>query len=288
VSALTRIALFAGALAATFAAALGVGWAVGPVERATTEAEEAGHTPAAMEEDGTAAGAADGLAVAAAGLRLVPERVVLEPGTPQALAFRVVDASGAPEREYDLLHERELHAIVASRDLSAFQHVHPELGADGTWRAELAPLEPGPHRLFADFSSEGRRLVLGVDLTVPGDVRPRPLPEPLPSATADGYDVALRAPGARAGAPALLSFAISRDGAPVTPDPYLGALGHLVVLREGDLGYLHTHPEETASSAPGQVRFETTFPSAGRYRAFLQFSHAGAVHTAAFTIEVEE
>jgi hypothetical protein len=288
VSARTRIALFAAVLAATFAAALGVGWAVGPVERATSESDEPGHTPAATDGDEAAAGAPDGLAVAAAGLRLVPERVVLEPGTPQALAFQVVDASGAPVREYDRLHERELHAIVASRDLSAFQHVHPELGADGTWRAELAALAPGPHRLFADFSSEGRRLVLGVDLTVPGEVRHRPLAEPQPSATADDYDVAVRVPEPGAGALALLSFAISRNGAPVTPDRYLGALGHLVVLREGDLGYLHTHPEDTASSAPGQVRFETTFPSAGRYRAFLQFSHAGTVHTAAFTIEVEE
>jgi hypothetical protein len=282
----TRIALFVAALAVTFAAALGVGWVVGPVERATAEPEEAGHTPAALEDDGAAAGQPDGLAVAAGGLRLVPERSVLEPGAPQALAFQVVDASGAPVRTYALLHERAMHAIVASRDLSTFQHVHPELGADGTWHAELAALAPGSHRLFADFSSSGRRLVLGIDLSVPGNATPEPLPEPQPTSAVDGYEVALRVPETRAGAPVRLSFAISRDGTPVTPDPYLGARGHLVVLREGDLGYLHTHPEK-ASPAPGQVEFETTFPSAGRFRAFLQFAHEGAVHTAAFTVEVE-
>jgi hypothetical protein len=240
-----------------------------------------------MEEDEATSGGADGLAAAVDGLRLVPERAVLAPGVPQTLAFRIVDERGAPVREYDLLHEREMHAIVVSRGLSTFQHVHPELAADGTWRADLAPLAEGPHRLFADFSSEGRRLVLGVDLTVPGDVGPGPLPEPRPSTTVDGYDVDLRAPEAEAGSPALLSFTISRNGTPLKPDPYLGALGHLVVLREGDLGYLHTHPEETASPAAGPVDFETTFPSAGRYRAFLQFRHEGTVHTAAFTIEVE-
>ena len=26
-------------------------------------------------------------------------------------------------------------------------------------------------------------------------------------------------------------------------EPYLGAKGHLVALREGDLAYLHIHPE---------------------------------------------
>ena len=43
--------------------------------------------------------------------------------------------------------------------------------------------------------------------------------------------------------------------------PYLGADGHLVALREGDLAFLHVHPEEGAE--PGQIRFAAEFPSAG-------------------------
>jgi hypothetical protein len=31
------------------------------------------------------------------------------------------------------------------------------------------------------------------------------------------------------------------------------------------------------------VSFETTFPTPGRYRLFLQFKHEGKVHTVAFT-----
>jgi hypothetical protein len=58
---------------------------------------------------------------------------------------------------------------------------------------------------------------------------------------------------------------------------YLGAKGHLVALREGDLAYLHTHPSGDA------IRFETEFPTPARYRLFLQFKHDGKVHTAAFT-----
>jgi hypothetical protein len=61
---------------------------------------------------------------------------------------------------------------------------------------------------------------------------------------------------------------------------YLGARGHLVVLRRGDLAYLHTHADEEA------LRFDTTFPTPGRYRAFLQVRLDGAVRTASFTIEV--
>jgi hypothetical protein len=43
------------------------------------------------------------------------------------------------------------------------------------------------------------------------------------------------------------------------------------------------HPgDETGTSVP----FMTEFPSAGRYRLYLQFKHAGPVHTAEFTLQV--
>jgi hypothetical protein len=34
------------------------------------------------------------------------------------------------------------------------------------------------------------------------------------------------------------------------------------------------------------VRFAAELPTPGRYRVFLDFAHGGAVHTAAFTVEV--
>ena len=89
----------------------------------------------------------------------------------------------------------------------------------------------------------------------------------------------------RAGRESELEFAVTRDGEAVRTEPYLGAGGHLVALREGDLGYLHTHPAEHGDDGAA-VPFETAFPSAGRYRLFFQFKHQGAVRTAAFTREV--
>jgi hypothetical protein len=77
-----------------------------------------------------------------------------------------------------------------------------------------------------------------------------------------------------------IRFTVLKDGKPVQVQPYLGANGHLVALREGDLAFLHVHPME------GTTEFESTFPTVGRYRLFLQFKHAGRVHTAAFTQEV--
>jgi hypothetical protein len=92
--------------------------------------------------------------------------------------------------------------------------------------------------------------------------------------------VRLDSAGVKAGEGSDLRFTITRDGEPVRTEPYLGAGGHLVALREGDLAFLHVHPDDEG------VGFAATFPTEGRYRLFLQFKHAGAVQTVAFTQEV--
>jgi hypothetical protein len=79
---------------------------------------------------------------------------------------------------------------------------------------------------------------------------------------------------------------VSKDGREVTDiEPYLGARGHLVALREGDLAFLHVHPEDAATAGAG-INFGVEYPSRGAYRLFLQFKHDGAVRTVAFTEEV--
>ena len=58
--------------------------------------------------------------------------------------------------------------------------------------------------------------------------------------------------------------------------PYLGALGHLVAIRDGDLAYLHVHPLDEADGPGGpQVRFAVEVPTAGTYGLFFDFSHGG-------------
>ena len=44
-----------------------------------------------------------------------------------------------------------MHLIVVRRDLSGFQHVHPDLAADGTWTMPLALDGRAAGGLFADF-----------------------------------------------------------------------------------------------------------------------------------------
>jgi hypothetical protein len=293
-----KLGAYALALAGVFAAAAGAGHVAGP-DRAGFDRARPG--PVAVDEthaDGAAhdepgADAADhlpgGLQVSDGGYRLAPSTATLATDRTRPFRFRILGPDAAPLRRYTTEHDRDLHLIVVRRDLTGFQHVHPELAADGTWSVPLAVGAPGQYRVFADFRPEGRAdgLTLGVDVPAPGDYRPVALPPPARTATVDGYTVTLTG-DLTPGVASRLTLSVSRDGAPVTDlQPYLGAYGHLVVLRDGDLAYLHVHPDGApadgrTAAGPG-VAFVAEVPSAGAYRLFLDFRHAGTVRTAAFT-----
>ena len=226
-----------------------------------------------------------GLAVSASGMTVELQRAELPRDRRAEIAFRIVDSDGRPVREFDTEHEKQMHLIVVRRDLTGFQHLHPSLDADGTWRAATTIPEAGSYRIFADFSTGGEAHTLASDLAVDGQVDWQDLPPETNTAqTDDGYDVELAGDSRSAGRESELRFTVTRDGQPVAVESYLGAGGHLVALREGDLAYLHIHP--TGGPGSGPVSFMTEFPTEGRYRLFLQFKHEGKVHTAAFTRDV--
>jgi hypothetical protein len=173
-----------------------------------------------------------------------------------------------------------------NRELTAFLHVHPTLASDGTWSVDLPALPAGSYRAVADVTvADGPRLALGIDLSVAGSYRPEPMPDPSDDVTVDGYHVRLST--ARGdGGEVTATLAVTRDGAPIDLEPYLGADGHLVAMRAGDLAYAHVHPVTDDHVAdPGTVVFDATLASAGRYRLFLDFKHDGVVRTAAFTFD---
>jgi hypothetical protein len=103
----------------------------------------------------------------------------------------------------------------------------------------------------------------------------------------DGYEVQLTG-DLVAGQASPLTLTVRKDGQPVTDlQPYLAAYGHLVALRDGDLAYLHVHPEgapgDGRTAAGPEIDFVAEVPSAGTYRLFLDFQHDGVVRTAEFT-----
>lgn len=218
-----------------------------------------------------------GLAVSEDGLTLELEPSSAPRDRAFALRLRVAGADGATVRDFDIEHARRMHVIVVRRDLSGFQHLHPVQEPDGSWSVPARLPDAGTYRVFADFTIDGEPHTLAGDLTVDGPTAARLLPRPVRSVGADGLRVTLGADTATAGEESALTFSVTRRGAPVAVEPYLGAKGHLVALRRGDLAFLHVHPDER------RLSFDATFPSPGTYRMFLQFKTAGRIHTAAFT-----
>jgi hypothetical protein len=279
-----KLAGFATGLAVLFGGAALAGSAVGPLHdepRATAETGD-GMRMGAGDDAGERATpqAVRGLAVTDDGLTLRLDRTSAPRGRRFDLAFRIVDRGGRTVRAFDVEHTRRMHLIVVRRDMTGFQHLHPTQRDDGSWSAPVALRHAGSYRVFADFSSGGEPHTLAADVTVDGTVRSHELLAPAPSTTVDGLKVRLTQGATQAGAESGLAFTVTRNGRPVAVEDYLGAKGHLVALRQGDLAFLHVHPDEN------RLRFMAEFPTAASYRLFLQFKTDGRLHTAAFTQEV--
>jgi len=295
-----KIGGYAFGLLAIFGAAAGIGAAVTPTATtsstaASTSKEHTSMSATATQTPADAASLPAGLMVSQDGYTLQLADRSAPAGSKVPLRFRILGPDGAPVTSYHTEHDKDLHLIVVRRDLSHFQHVHPVLDAQGTWSVPVDLSAAGEYRVFADFTPAGHDggLVLGTDLAVPGGYEPVPLPEPTPIAhVVDGYQVTL-AGGLFSGQASELTLTVSKDGVPVTDlQPYLAAYGHLVALRVGDLAYLHVHPagspgDGVTPAGPG-ITFYATAPSAGDYRLYLDFQHAGVVRTAEFTGRADE
>ncbi|WP_067489794.1 hypothetical protein [Actinomadura hibisca] len=296
----TKLGAFTLGLAAVFGGAVGVGNLTGPVG-STAEASSGGHggdhgTTKNGKSGKSGKHGADtptpvpgGLQVSQDGYTLTPATTTVRPGEKTDFRFTVTGRDGKPVTDYQPLHGKKLHLIVARRDLSGFQHLHPVEAGGGVWSIPLTLPTAGTYRFFTDIKPAGaaQQLTLGTDVVAPGNYEPAALPKAEQVAKVDGYEVKLNGiltPGRTS----KLTLSVSKDGEPVTDlQPYLEAYGHLVALRDRDLAYLHVHPDGEpgdGKTSPGpDITFYAEVPSTGAYRLYLDFQHAGKVRTAEFT-----
>ncbi|MDR7233557.1 heavy-metal-associated domain-containing protein [Agrococcus sediminis] len=292
----SRLGLYGLGLVAAFGAAFLVAGAVVPesaVEARTAEVEDAHGSDEQSPSAGAAAPTLPGLSLDADGYRLSPITAPAEAGEEAELRFSVLGADDQPLLEYTEEHEKDLHLIVVRQDGSEFRHVHPEIDAEGTWSIPWSWEEAGTYRVFADFTPGDAEsgVTLTRTLSVAGDFEPVAQQDEVRTSQTGGFDVELIGDLA-AGGSSTLTLEVTRDGEPVTAiEPYLGAFGHLVALRDGDLAYLHVHPEgaepEAGQRSGPTVEFATEAPTPGRYLLYFDFQVDGEVHTASFVLSTD-
>lgn len=263
-----RLAAFGVVVAAVFGIGIGAGAVLGPA--------------AAAQEEVTPAPLGEGVVSTRDGYRFVPANTELPAGGGD-FHFVIEGPDGNAVRTFTKIHEKDLHFILVNRELTVFHHVHPTRAADGTWSIALPALAAGSYRAVADFEiAHGPRLVLGVDLAVAGTYTTTALAAPATTSIVDGYAVTI-ATEVRRGGEVKVALTVRKDGRLVTDlQPYLGAFGHLVAMRSGDLAYAHVHPNDYVD---GVVDFDAELTAQGRYGLFFDFKHGDTVHTATFTFD---
>jgi len=289
-----RLGMFTAGAAVAFAAAFGVASVLVPdsVAAAPSEGETMKDHSTTDASSGSGTASPAGVSLSGGGFFLSSVTAPAATGVAGELTFRILTDEGEPLTEFAVAHERDLHLIVVRSDGSRFRHVHPVLDQQtGMWSLPWEWDAAGTYRVYADFTPGGQDaegVTLSRTVQVTGDYQPVNA-EPSRTAQVAGYTASI-AGDLVAGSMTDLAISVSRDGKPVTTlEPYLGAFGHLVALRDGDLAYLHVHaegdePRPGDTSGP-EIAFMAEAPTPGRYLLYLDFQVDGQVHTAGFVLD---
>jgi len=195
-----------------------------------------------------------------------------------------------PVEEFDESHQRLLHLFVIREDLGTFAHEHPKQNAGGTFTLPFTFPSGGSFLVVADTAPRGAgSQVLSSRVTVDGEA-------------GEHFDLAAAAQGDRglheSRGDTTVDWELPSDPLPVGRsvrvvarftgaggrpvrdlEPYLGVLGHLMIVGEHG-AFVHSHPDDRdGSSVNGEVPFLVRLPEPGLYRGWGQFQRGGEILT---------
>jgi hypothetical protein len=257
------------------------------------------------------------------GLELQTEPAVVRAGKPATWRLRVFHpGTGEPILKFETVHERQYHLFVISQDMTHFQHIHPELQADGTWVIDVTLPKAGYYKVLSDFLPAGGASQFIARPLVTADYKgdlagdsARLVPDASSTQTVDDLtaNVSYDPSPFVAGLYGHLQFLLTdtRTKQPVTDlQTYLGAFGHALIMSEDLNEYVHSHSLDIVPGGnddedmpqflipPGadleklrggpSVIFDGLMPKPGRYRAWTQFRRNDKIHTFVTTFEVRE
>ena len=273
-------------------------------------------------------------------------------GQPTTWTLQITDAkTGAPIDDFEVEMTKQMHLIVVKNDLSWFNHIHPQFQGNGKFTVTTVLPSAGTYKIYADYTrkSAGQEVPQCEFATAGATVTPTKVsivpdkmqgmwllnkfnahPESEPDTKGGAtYQVALMPMPMPivSGQDTMLHFQVrDAEGKPVKDlQPYLGAMGHCVILSSDTGSYLHSHPmsenmegmnhsmggmkmggdakmsdmkgmdhdmgamrmDAPAPKSGGpDVMFHTNFPKAGLYKVWGQFQHKGKIITASYVVNV--
>ncbi|HUQ70525.1 MAG TPA: hypothetical protein VM165_13420 [Planctomycetaceae bacterium] len=188
-------------------------------------------------------------------------------------------------------HEKLMHLILVREALDQFLHLHPTVSDNGQAKIDLSVPEPGLYHVYVDYKPMGGQPgTARTTLTVAGDSRPAAeLKTTAPGeVVADELSADIAIAAGADGKSQTITFRL-KDRQTADPvkdlEPYLGAMGHLVVIQAATKAYIHAHPEHD-TGATSEVAFEVHPPASGQYAGWAQFQRGGAVVTVPFVFDV--
>ncbi len=191
----------------------------------------------------------------------------------------------------DIQHEKKIHLIITSSDLSWFNHIHPEFQADGSYMVKTTFPFGGIFKLYADYKPTGAEPQLElISLDVAGKTIAAKTwtSEKTSATTTSDYMVNLMPEIGKFvdKAETHIQVKVMKSSSEIMAsqlENYLGAKGHMVVVSaDGEYRYLHLHPGVESD----RLHLTASFGKVGIYRGWLQFQKDGKVHMADFVLNI--
>ncbi|MBT2690862.1 hypothetical protein J7I93_22240 [Bacillus sp. ISL-47] len=200
-----------------------------------------------------------------------------------------IKSDGKILTSFSAVHEKQMHMLVISHDLSIFQHLHPNYDGEGKFSVKTTFPKAGKYKIFADFLPEGSAQQLAkYDVIVEGEEQNETVnPDKELKKAVDDLVFELKFDDLAVKKHILMTFTVTdRKGHKIKElEPYLGSAGHVVIVSEKMDEFLHVHPKDEATKGP-DVEYMTTFPSSGKYKIWGQFKYLGKLYTVPFIINV--
>ena len=196
------------------------------------------------------------------------------------LVIELKDKSGKVP-ELKVSHEKMMHLIVISSDLNDYHHLHPEEKESGKYIKKI-DLPDGDYKVFVDIAPKDLNYVvqpinINVGGTHKGLAKTNLTADTDFTKTINGQTVELITDDIETNKEVTFKF----DTKDAIPQPYLGALGHVIITDEAGEKFIHVHP-----LSENDTVFVTQFEEPGLYKMWAEFKFGDEVNAYPFVIEV--